>query len=118
VPDTAKPRRPVVAPITSTLSGFPKAVAKILTSLKHITFNYTDNSGSSIYGYLDSTHILGMDFRSMQPGWKYVFGQRADTNFINRLGQKHLISNDSTLNNQNLISYTQKISASAALEPI
>ncbi len=118
VPDTAKPRRPVVAPVVSSLNGFPKAVAKILTSLKHITFNYSDNSGSSIYGFLDSSRILGMDFHSMQPGWKYVFGQRADTNFINKLGQKNLISRDSTLNSQNLISFTQKISASAVLEPV
>ena len=118
VPDTAKTRKPVVAPVASTLNGFPKAFAKILTSLKHVTFNYTDNSGSTIYGFLDSTRILGMDFHSMQPGWKYVFGQRADTNFINKLGQKNLISRDSTLNNQNLISFTQKISASAVLEPI
>src|SRR6202000_3533273 len=118
VPDTAKPRRPVVAPITSTLSGFPKAVAKILTSLKHVTFNYTDNSGSTIYGYLDSTRILGMDFHNMQPGWRYVFGERPDTSFVNKLGQKHLITTDSTLNNQNLISYTQKISGTAVLEPV
>ncbi len=76
VPDTAK-RRTAAPPSASSLTGFPKAIAKILTSLKHVTFNYTDNSGSSIYGFLDSTRILGMDFRSMQPGWKYVFGQRA-----------------------------------------
>ena len=117
VPDTAH-RRTTGPPQTTALNGFPKAIAKVLTSLKHITFNYTDNSGSTIYGFLDSTRILGMDFHSMQPGWKYVFGQRADTNFINKLGQKHLISSDTNLNNQNLISYTQKIDASAVLEPV
>src|SRR6202000_1071321 len=91
------------------LHGITKGLARLLTSLKHVPFNYADNSSSTIFGFMDSTRALGMDFRSMQPGWKYVFGQRADTNFINNLGQKHLISNDSTLNNQNLISYTQKI---------
>jgi len=116
VPDTAHRRG--AAPQAAALTGVPKALAKILTSLKHITFNYTDNSGSTIYGYLDSTRALGMDWRNMQPGWKYVFGQRPDTNFINRLGQKHLITQDSTLNNQNMISYTQKISATAVLEPV
>lgn len=117
MPDTAR-RRGSGPPQAAALTGFPKAMAKILTSLKHITFNYTDNSASTIYGFLDSTRILGMDFHSMQPGWKYVFGQRADTNFINKLGQRHLISSDTNLNNQNLISYTQKIDASAVLEPI
>ena len=93
-------------------------LAKLLTSLKHVTFNYSDNSSSSVYGFLDSTQAFGMDFHSMQPGWKYVFGQRADTNFINRLGRKGLISTDTTFNNQNIITFAQKISASAILEPV
>jgi len=116
VPDTS--RRGNAAPTAGSLTGIPKALAKILTSLKHITFNYSDNSSSTIYGFLDSTHVLGMDFHSMQPGWGYVFGRRADTNYINKLGQKNLISRDSALNSQNIITYAQKISASATLEPI
>ncbi|HMH20679.1 MAG TPA: cell surface protein SprA, partial [Puia sp.] len=100
------------------LKGLPKAMARILTSLKHITVNYTDNSSSSIYGFLDSSRVLGMNLRSMQPGWGYVFGMRPDTNFVNRLGKKGLLSTDTGFNNQNLISYTQKISITATLEPV
>jgi cell surface protein SprA len=120
VPDTARSRRPATtAPqVTSSLSGIPKAVARLITSLKHISVNYADNSSSSIYGYMDSTQALGMDFRSLEPGWKYIFGQRADTNFINKLGQRNLISTDSNLNQQNTISYNQRISAKADLEPV
>jgi cell surface protein SprA len=116
VPDTS--RRAGSAPQAAGLTGLPKALAKILTSLKHITINYTDNSSSTIYGFLDSTRVLGMNFHSMEPGWAYVFGKRADTNFINKLGRRNLISKDSALNNQNMISYAQKISASATLEPV
>ena len=115
--DTARNKPPVQQTLPG-LTGLPKALAKILTSLKHITFNYSDNSSSSIFGYLDSTRALGMNLRSMEPGWGYVFGQRADTNFINKLGKRGLISTDTTFNNQNLISYTQKISATATLEPV
>lgn len=100
------------------LKGITKGLARILTSLKHITFNYADNSSSTIFGYMDSTRALGMNLRDLQPGWGYVFGKRADTNFINNLGKKGLISTDTTLNNQNMISYTQKISASAIIEPV
>ena len=116
--DTARNRRPNPATQASRLTGLPKALAKLLTSVKHITFNYADNSGSTIYGFLDSTRALGMNLHSMEPGWGYVFGKRADTNYINRLGQKNLITKNDTLNNQNLISYVQKISASASLEPV
>ncbi|MDP4214790.1 MAG: cell surface protein SprA [Bacteroidota bacterium] len=103
---------------THELSGVPRALAKMLTSLKHVTFNYADNSSSAIYGFLDSTRVLGMDLHGMQPGWGYVFGQRPDTNFVNKLGRRGLLTMDTAFNNQNMISYTQKISAVATLEPV
>jgi len=119
-PDTARGRKPVTPPPQTgpKLTGFPKAVAKILTSLKRITVNYSDNSSSAIYGFLDSTQILGMDLRTSQPGWRYTLGMRPDTNFINKLGRKGLISTDTNFNNQNTISYVQKFSITAMLEPI
>jgi cell surface protein SprA len=118
-PDTSRGRRPVTPPPTGPqLTGFPKALARILTSLKHVQFTYSDNSASAIYGFLDSTQVMGMDLRSSQPGWKYAFGARPDTNFINKLGRKGLISTDTTFNQQNMITYMQKISISAMLEPV
>ena len=117
--DTARNRKNAAAQKTQTeLTGVPRALAKLLTSLKHVSFNYSDNSSSTIYGFLDSTKVLGMNLRDNQPGWKYVFGGRPDTNFVNRLGRKGLLSNDTTFNNQNVISYAQKITATATLEPI
>ncbi len=117
--DTARNKKPpATQPTGPQLTGLAKTLARLLTSLKHVTVNYSDNSSSSIFGYLDSTQALGMNFHSMEPGWKYVLGQRPDTNFINHLGQKGLISTDTTFNNQNLISYAQKISITAILEPV
>ncbi|HEV2355478.1 MAG TPA: cell surface protein SprA, partial [Puia sp.] len=118
--DTARGRRPAAKtpPPGPELTGLPRAMARILTSLKRVTFNYSDNSSSAIYGFLDSTQALGMDLATSQPGWKYTFGMRPDTNFINRLGQKGLISRDTTFNQQNTITYAQKISIMAMLEPV
>jgi cell surface protein SprA len=119
-PDTTHGRKPVTPPPVAgpKLTGFPKALAMILTSLKRITVNYSDNSSSAIYGFLDSTQLLGMDLGSQQPGWRYTLGMRPDTNFINALGRKGLISTDTNFNQQNTISYTQKISITAMLEPV
>jgi cell surface protein SprA len=119
--DTSRARKPLPPPPPMTgpqLTGIPKALARLLTSLKRITINYSDNSASSIYGYLDSTQALGMDFRSNEPGWKYTLGARPDTNFINKLGRRGLLSTDTAFNNQNTISYLQKISISGILEPV
>jgi cell surface protein SprA len=117
-PDTAHAKKPPPAPSGPQLTGFPKTLARLLTSLKRITVNYSDNSSSAIYGFLDSTQILGMDLRTNEPGWKYTLGQRADTNFIDKLGRRGLLSTDTTFNNQNTITYTQKISVMAVLEPV
>ena len=46
------------------LTGVMKGVAKMLTSLKDITLNYSELSASTIYGYMDSTHFLGMNLKS------------------------------------------------------
>ena len=118
-PDTARNKKPLAAPLPeSTLTGVPKALAKILTSVKHITFNYSDNSSSSIFGFMDSSKVLGMNLKDNQPGWKYTLGSRPDTNFINKLGQRGLLSMDTNFNNQNIITYAQKITAVALLEPV
>ncbi len=59
-----------------------------------------------------------MDLRTSEPGWKYTLGARPDTNFINKLGRKGLISTDTTFNQQNTITFVQKISITAMLEPV
>jgi cell surface protein SprA len=115
--DTSRNKPSFQRPVPE-LKGATRALAKLLTSLKHVTLNYSDNSSSAIYGFMDSTKVLGMNLRDNQPGWGYVFGARPDTNFINRLGQKNLLSRDTTFNNQNIITYTQKITATATLEPV
>jgi len=100
------------------LSGGVKAIGRILTSLKRVSVNYTENATASIYGYTDSTRIMGMNFRSMAPGLAYVFGRQPDTSFINSLGAKGLISGDPNFNFQNRQDFTQKLSIQAQLMPV
>ena len=116
--DTARNKQASFQRPVPELKGVVKGLAKVLTSLKHLTFNYSDNSSSTIYGFLDSTKVLGMNLRDNQPGWGYVFGARPDTNFINKLGQKRLLTQDTTFNNQNIITFSQRITATATLEPV
>ena len=65
-----------------------KFAGRILTSLKRISINYTENATASIYGYTDSTRVLGMNFKSNAPGLGFIFGRQPDTSFINTLAQK------------------------------
>jgi cell surface protein SprA len=117
--DSLKQNKPTVDQSDLThLTGITKAIARILTSVKDVTFNYSELSASSIYGYLDSTHFLGMDLKSNQPGWGYVFGQQPDTSYVNRLATKGLLSTDTLFNYQNQSSYNQIITLVAQIQPV
>jgi cell surface protein SprA len=95
-----------------------KAFGRVLTSLKRISVNYTENATATIYGYTDSTHILGMDFKSNAPGFGFIFGRQPDTTFINKLARKGIITGDPNFNFQNRQDYNQKITINAQLAPV
>ncbi len=100
------------------LSGAVKFAGRIITSLKRISINYTDNATASIYGYTDSTRALGMNFHSGAPGLGYVFGRQPDTSFINSLARKGLITGDPNFNYQNRQDINQQLTISAQLMPV
>lgn len=100
------------------LSGGVKFIGRIFTALKRVSLNYSENAGTTLYGYTDSTRQLGMNFRSNAPGMGFVFGQQPDTNFVNRLAQRGLITADPEFNFLNKQDYNQKLSLNAQLTPI
>lgn len=100
------------------MSGAVRFVGGLLTSVKRVSVNYSENANSAIYGYTDSTRILGMNFRSMAPGLDYVFGWQPDTNFINHLATKGLITADPAFNFQNRQDYNQRLNINAQLIPV
>lgn len=95
-----------------------KFIGRIFTALKRISINYSENAATTIYGYTDSTRVLGMDFKSMAPGLGFVFGQQPDTNFINEFARKGLLTADPNFNYLNRQDYNQKLSVNAQLIPI
>lgn len=99
------------------LHGVTKVVAKLITMVKDVAVNYSQNSMSSIFGYTDSTRFLGLNLKTGEPGLGYVFGFQPDTNFVNKLGQKGKLTHDSTFNFQNQASYNQLINITAQLQP-
>ena len=76
------------------IAGIPKALFKILTSLKRVTFQYNEDMGTLLPGYMDSTRVLGMNLRSGEPGFNFVFGYQPDTAWINRFGTRGLLTRD------------------------
>lgn len=96
----------------------PKFFAKLATSLKRINVQYTEDMGTLLPGYLDSTKFLGMNLRSRNPGWKYVLGYQPDTSAINSLGAQGLLTRDRLFNQLIQQRYNQRISITAQVSPL
>lgn len=95
----------------------PKFIAQLVTSLKRINIQYTEDLGTLLPGYMDSSKILGMNLGSGNPGWKYVLGYQPDTSAINSLGNKGLLTRDKLFNQLIQQRYNQRISVTAQVSP-
>jgi cell surface protein SprA len=100
------------------IGAVPKFAARLFTSLKRIGVQYTEDLGTLLPGYLDSTQFLGMNFRSHYPGWGYIFGYQPDTNHINKLGANGLLTRDSIFNQLIQQRFNQKLNITAQLSPV
>jgi cell surface protein SprA len=95
-----------------------KGLMNTLLAIKQVNIQYAENAASTIYGFMDSTQVMGMSRRSMQPGWRYVLGGQPNGAFIDQLLQKGLLSGDSTFNSPNLQNLNQQLTVSAQLQPV
>jgi cell surface protein SprA len=99
------------------IGKLPKGLMQILTSLKRVGVQYTEDLGTLLPGYLDSTQVLGMNLRSDRPGWKYIMGYQPDTSDINRLGSRGLLTRDSLFNQLIQQRYNQRLNVTAQISP-
>lgn len=91
---------------------------KLLTSVKSVNFNFTESANTRLPGYMDSTQMLGENFRSMQPGFDFIMGYQPDTNWLNRKAAQGVITRDTNFNylfQQNL---DQRLTLSGQIEPV
>jgi cell surface protein SprA len=100
------------------MNGAVKAAGKVVTMLKRISVNYSENYKSRLPGFMDSTKFIGNNFRSMQPGLDYVFGKQPDTNWLNQKAAQGLISRDTNFNAMFRQNFEQRLSITAQIEPI
>ncbi len=90
---------------------------RLITSLKRVGIQYTEDFGTTLPGYMDSTKILGYNPKSSQPGFGYIFGYQPDTNWINRFGAKGLLSRDSLVSDMIRQRYNQRMNITAQVSP-
>jgi cell surface protein SprA len=100
------------------LSGAVRFAGGLLTSLKRVGIQYTQDFGTTLPGYMDSTKFLGNNFESGAPGLAFVFGKQLDTAGINEFGTKGLFSHDTLVSALIQQRYNQRLNITAQVSPI
>jgi cell surface protein SprA len=99
------------------ISNVPKFFLRLLTSLKRVGIQYTEDMGTTLPGYMDSTEVMGFNLRSGEPGFPFVFGYQPDTSWINRFGARGLLSRDSLVSEMIQQRYNQRLNITAQVSP-
>ncbi len=101
------------------VGGAVRFVTGLATSLKRVGIQYTEDYGTTLPGYMDSTRVLGSNLKSGQPGFGFTFlGQQLDTSWINDFGTKGLLSTDTMLSAMIQQRYNQRLNITAQLSPL
>lgn len=93
-------------------------VGKFLMMAKRATFNYTENMGTILPGYMDSTQFFGANLRhSNGSGLPFAFGYQPDRYWLEGKGNDNVMTRDSLFNAQFEQQYSQTFNAMVNLEP-
>lgn len=103
---------------TPEVSDVERFAGRLLTMVKRSTVNYSENSGSILPGWMDSTRFLGFNDRSGAPGFGYIYGMQPDRSWLEAQAVAGRLSRDSLFNAQFQQQYAQTINITTTLEPI
>ena len=85
--------------------------------LQRASFNYDVKRTTILPGFMPSPLLLGEDFKQHAPGAAFLFGAQKDTNWLNSMAAKGLMSKDTTLNYQFIQTNQQSYNLKVTLEP-
>ncbi|HET8573017.1 MAG TPA: cell surface protein SprA [Edaphocola sp.] len=90
---------------------------RLATMLKRVNVNYSDNSGTVLPGFMDSTRFFGVNDRSSNGWYGFAFGLQPDEAWINQQAALNRITRDSIFNGQIHQTFAQNYNITATLEP-
>ena len=99
------------------VGNVPKFFLRMVTALKRVGIQYSEDMGTTLPGYMDSTKILGYNPKSKEPGLGFILGYQPDTNWINNFGSRGLLSRDSLVSEMIRQRYNQKLNITAQVSP-
>ena len=99
------------------LGSGERALVRFGTMLKRVTFDYSENSGTILPGYMDSTNYLGTNFRNGAHNLDFAFGYQPNRYWFDQQMRRGNLSKDSLFNGMAQQQYAQAYNIRAALEP-
>lgn len=111
----AKLKRKNTVPEVTDIERF---TGRLLTMVKRTTVNISENAGSTLPGYMDSTRFLGINTSSGAPGFGYVYGMQPDRSWLEAQAAANRVSRDSLFNAQFQQQYAQTLNITTTIEPI
>ncbi len=93
-----------------------KHLTRFVLSVKNISVNYSENTGTFLPGYLNQPHFLGQDWSALSPGIPFTFGSQRDIR--DYAGNKGWITKDSTLNTLYKTNSSTNLTLRSTVEPI
>ena len=97
--------------------------ARFLMMLYNVSISYSENGGTSLYGYLPGSSVFGLSNysngsqSSMAPGLPFILGHQ-DENFGLQAANKNWITTDTILNMPYTMSHSTRLNLRAKIVPI
>lgn len=103
---------------TPEVSDAERVAGRLLTMVKRVTVGYTEQSGTILPGYMDSTRFMGINDRSGAPGFGFVYGYQPTKAWLESQAAAGRLSTDSLFNGQFQQQYSENLNVSALIEPL
>jgi cell surface protein SprA len=100
------------------LSDGTRLAGRLLTMVKRTTVGYTEQSGTVLPGYLDSTRVMGINTINGEPGLGFVFGYQPGTEWLEEKATIGKLSRDVLFNSQFQQQFSQNLTIQTTVEPI
>ena len=100
------------------VSSGERFAGRLLTMLRRSTVNLTENSGTVLPGFLDSTRYMGINDITGAPGLDFVYGYQPDRTWLERQALENRLSRDTLFNAQFQQQYSQNLNITSTFEPI
>lgn len=103
--------------ITPEISDGFRTAGQLATMVKRINITYSDNSGTTLPGFMDESAIFGSKIRGNN-WYDFAFGAQPDAQWLQYQADLNRITRDSVFNGQLQQQFQQNINAQATIEPL